>query len=56
MIIKNTAGKTVTESKEQLLTKVRAKAYEFWEKQGKKDGNDRAHWFEAEKAVKGRTN
>ncbi len=39
------------ESKEQLRTKIKAKAYEFWEKQGRKNGNDRTHWLEAEKII-----
>lgn len=49
-------GKGSFVSKEQLMTKVKAKAYEFWEKQGRKNGNDRAHWFEAERIVKSQAN
>ena len=40
------------ESKDQIMTKVKAKAYEFWERQGRKNGSDRKHWFEAENFVK----
>jgi len=39
-------------SKEPLTTRINAKAYELWEKQGRKNGNDRIHWFEAEKIIK----
>ncbi|MDO8803095.1 MAG: DUF2934 domain-containing protein [Elusimicrobiota bacterium] len=43
------------ESKEQLATQISAKAYELWEKQGRKNGNDRTHWFEAERIIKSQT-
>jgi len=46
------AEKSSLVSKEQLAVKIKAKAYEFWEKTGKKNGSDRAHWFEAERIVK----
>ena len=41
-------------SKEQITTQVNTKAYELWEKQGRKNGNDRSHWYEAERIIKGR--
>jgi hypothetical protein len=42
-------------SKEPMTTRINAKAYELWEKQGRKNGNDRTHWFEAEKIIKSQT-
>jgi len=42
-------------SKEPLATQINAKAYELWEKQGRKNGNDITHWFEAEKIIKSQT-
>jgi hypothetical protein len=32
---------------------IRKKAYELWEKDGKKYGRDKEYWFKAEKIVKG---
>jgi Protein of unknown function (DUF2934). len=31
---------------------IRKKAYELWEKEGRKSGNDMNYWLKAEKAVK----
>ena len=42
-------------SKEPLATQINAKAYELWEKQGRKNGTDRSNWLEAEKIIKSRT-
>ena len=50
--VKAVLKKGPLESRGQLTAKVKAKAYEFWEKQGKKNGNDQAHWLEAEKIIK----
>ncbi|MBF0217301.1 MAG: DUF2934 domain-containing protein [Candidatus Omnitrophica bacterium] len=30
---------------------VRIKAYEFWEKDGRKQGNDEQYWLDAERSV-----
>jgi len=32
---------------------IRKKAYELWEREGKKCGRDKEYWFKAEKIVKG---
>lgn len=32
---------------------IRKKAYELWEKDGKKYGRDKEYWFKAEKIVRG---
>lgn len=42
-------------SKEPLETQINAKAYELWEKQGKKNGTDRSNWLEAERIIKNQT-
>ena len=39
----------------QLTEQINAKAYEIWGKQGRKNGNDRAHWLELKKIIKGQT-
>lgn len=44
--------KSITETKGPLMSKVKAKAYELWEKQGRKNGSDHKHWYEAENFVK----
>jgi hypothetical protein len=36
---------------EKLLQEIRKKAYELFEKSGRKHGNDLAHWFQAEKEI-----
>ncbi len=30
---------------------ISARAYELWEKEGRPDGRDLAHWFEAERTL-----
>jgi len=42
-------------SKNQLTAQINAKAYELWEKQGRKNGNDRSYWLEAERIIKNQT-
>ena len=42
-------------SNKPLATQINAKAYELWEKQGRKNGDDRTHWLEAEKIIKNQT-
>ena len=41
--------------KEPLDTQIKAKAYELWEKQGRKNGTDQSNWLEAERIIKNQT-
>lgn len=34
---------------------IKRKAYELWDKDGRKQGNDMQYWLNAEKAVKAKT-
>lgn len=45
------AKKPPKDSKTDRFALIRAKAYEFYERRGRTDGNDWEDWFEAEKAV-----
>ena len=40
---------------DQLTDMIRKKAYEFYEKRGKKQGRDLDYWLQAEKVVKSKT-
>ena len=42
-------------SQEPLAVRINAKAYELWEQQGRKNGDDQVHWLEAERIIKGQT-
>jgi len=53
--IQPVAGTRSAKSKETLTTQISLKAYELWEKQGRINGADRAHWLEAERIIKGQT-
>ena len=40
---------------DQLTDMIRKKAYELYEKRGKKSGQDMANWLEAERLIKQKT-
>ena len=40
---------------DQLTDMIRKKAYELYEKRGKKSGQDMANWLEAERIIKQKT-
>lgn len=39
-------------SKQCMTDVIKAKAYELWDKDGRKSGNDLYYWLQAEKSVK----
>ena len=43
---------TMTMSQDQLTDMIRKKAFELYEKRGRKGGNSLANWLEAERIVK----
>ena len=41
--------------KEPLNARIKAKAYELWEKRGRRNGTAQADWLEAERIIKNQT-
>ena len=52
---KASSGSATTVSQNQLTDMIRKKAYELYEKRGKKQGRDMDNWLEAERIVKQKT-
>jgi Protein of unknown function (DUF2934) len=48
------AKQELAESAEQVREKIRKRAYEFFERRGKRDGRDLDDWLRAESEVTGR--
>ena len=49
---KASSGSATTVSQNQLTDMIRKKAYELYEKRGKKQGHDTDNWLEAERMIK----
>ena len=52
MARKNTNNSSTSIPQEQLTDMIRKKAYELYEKRGKKPGQDMNNWLEAERIIK----
>ena len=52
---KASSGSATTVPQNQLTDMIRKKAYELYEKRGKKQGRDMDNWLEAERIVKQKT-
>ena len=52
---KASSGSATTVSQNQLTDMIRKKAYELYEKRGKKQDRDMDNWLEAERIVKQKT-